>query len=456
MSYFYIAAAHKSSGKTTISVGLASALRQAGLKVQTFKKGPDYIDPLWLEKASGRPCYNLDFNTMTEAEILASFSQHVTGSDICLVEGNKGLYDGVDLEGADSNAAMAKLLQAPVILVLDCSGITRGIAPLLQGYQNFDPDITIAGVILNKVVSARHEQKLRDVIDYYVKIPIIGVVRRDNGLFADERHLGLIPPDEMQGEPERIRKLGQMVSQSVDMAKIKSIVTRATPHVSPAPDEIGQILASTGLRIGIIRDSAFGFYYADDLEAFRAHGAELVFINAQQDQELPKVDGLFIGGGFPETHLDLLQANSSLRRTICQAGEQGLPIYAECGGLMYLSRSISWKGKTCEMVGLVPGDVVMHERPQGRGLVRLKEGNGLWGQDGGGTFNCHEFHYASLENLPTDSRYAFAVERGFGINGEQDGIIINNTQANFSHLRHSKQKPWVSEFLAFVQKVKTR
>ena len=207
MAFFYISAAHKSSGKTTLSVGIAAALARQGLAVQTFKKGPDYIDPLWLEKASGHACYNLDFNTMSDDEIHQTFDEHTVACDIGIIEGNKGLYDGVDLEGQDSNAAMAKVLGAPIILVLDCSGITRGIAPLLLGYQQFDPEAYIAGVILNKVASRRHEQKLRRVIKRFVDMPILGCVMRDDGLFASERHLGLIPPEETEGVRGRLDQL---------------------------------------------------------------------------------------------------------------------------------------------------------------------------------------------------------------------------------------------------------
>ncbi len=456
MSYFYIAAAHKSSGKTTLSVGLAAALHKKGLKVQTFKKGPDYIDPLWLEKASLQPCYNLDFNTMTNSEILQTFERHRKGQDICLIEGNKGLYDGVDLEGADSNAAMAKLLGAPVILVLDCSGITRGIAPLLKGYKDFDHSITIAGVILNKVASPRHEQKLRDVIDHYVNIPVIGAIRRDNSLFAEERHLGLIPPDETVGQSRRLSVLSDLVERNIDLQAVEKIAEKVLlpSNLSTNVKETNPEISFEGLRIGIMRDSAFGFYYADDLDRFRSYGANLIFINAMKDKALPALDGLFIGGGFPETHLEQLENNISLRDDIRQKGEGGLPIYAECGGLMYLSRSISWHGKTAKMVGLLQGDVVMHERPQGRGLVKLKEQNSLWGQDQSCVVQCHEFHYASLKNLPEASRFAYKVQRGHGITGEQDGIVVHNIQANFSHLRHSGQKPWVAEFLGFVAQIK--
>ncbi len=475
MAFFYISAAHKSSGKTTLSVGIAAALAQEGLRVQTFKKGPDYIDPLWLEKASGQPCYNLDFNTMSLDEIDAKFDDHHNRAEISLIEGNKGLYDGVDLDGADSNAAMAKQLSAPIILVLDCTGITRGIAPLLLGYQQFDPSAQIAGVILNKVANQRHDDKLRAVIKRFVDIPILGSVKRDHSLFASERHLGLIPPEETGFSAERLNALADLVRESIDLEALKEIAQqgRWTKEIAKEKAHVAAKVQQGGdTRIGVIRDSAFGFYYADDLAKFEELGAELIFINALSDQTLPELDGLFIGGGFPETHLEALEKNSGLRQDILTAGKAGLPIYAECGGLMYLAQSIRWQGHKAQMVGLIAGEVVMHKKPQGRGLVRLREkSDSLWKcgatslsccdpergsaeADTEATFRGHEFHYASLEGLPKDSRYAFEVERGHGITGKQDGIIIHNTQANFSHLRHNKQKPWVQEFLTFVTAVK--
>ncbi len=220
MAHLYISAAHKSSGKTTLSVGLAAALTRRGVSVQTFKKGPDYIDPLWLQRATNRPCYNLDFNTQSHDEILDLFARKLAGCDIGLVEGNKGLYDGVALDGHDSNAALAVMLQAPVILVIDVVGITRGIAPLLMGYAAFGPDVKFAGVIFNKVVSSRQEDKLRASVERYTDMAVIGSVPRDKDLLAPERHLGLVPPSESDHALERISELAQMMEKSVDIDRL--------------------------------------------------------------------------------------------------------------------------------------------------------------------------------------------------------------------------------------------
>ncbi len=462
MAHLYLSAAHKSSGKTTISVGLTAALQRSGLLVQAFKKGPDYIDPLWLQKASAHPCYNLDFNTQSPDEIKALFARHMVSPDLGLIEGNKGLYDGVALDGSDSNAALAQLLGAPVVLVIDVMGITRGIAPLLIGYEAFAPELMIAGVILNKVASARHEAKLRASVEHYTDIKVVGAVPRNDGLLAPERHLGLIPPKESGEASTRIDELATMVENHIDLEQILNISKAAAlpdaPEHPTSPVGAVQPHASK-VRIGIARDSAFGFYYADDLDALRAAGAQLVFFNTLEDKRLPIVDGLFLGGGFPETHLQALEENEALRAELKAAAQNGLPIYAECGGLMYLSKSIEWQGRRADMVGFIPGTTIMHKKPQGRGLVRVREtGRGLWPKEGEGgqlaVITAHEFHYASLQDLPADTLYAHEVERGYGINGKSDAIVLKNVQAGFCHHRTSLQNDWAVRFVDFVRRYK--
>ncbi len=444
---FMIAAAHKSSGKTVISTGLAAALRRAGDKVSTFKKGPDYIDPMWLSVASGRACYNLDFNAMERGEISRLFATRA--SELSLIEANKGLFDGVAVDGSDSNAELAKLLSLPVILVIDTVGMTRGIAPLLQGYQGFDATVNIAGVILNKVGGARHEGKLRRAVETYSDLPVVGSVWRNDKLEIGERHLGLTTPGELTGRDGMIESFADVVGGSVDLEAVRAIAATApdldAAEASPAFTQVGK-----GLRIGMVRDAAFGFYYADDLEAFRASGAELVFIDAINDAKLPDIDGLFIGGGFPEMQMKPLAANVDLRGDIKQKLTGGLPCYAECGGLMYLCDSLHWNGQVAAMVGLIPGDAVMHTRPQGRGYARFQTTrNHPWGAEGR-QVQAHEFHYASIDNLSDGTAFARDIQRGHGFDGAQDGVIISNTLAGFCHLHNSDRCPWVAQFLGFV------
>ena len=458
MSHFFISAAHKSSGKTTVSIGLTAALYESGLAVQPFKKGPDYIDPLWLSAASDRPCLNLDFYTMQRQEIEQGFARAMQGADLGIIEGNKGLYDGLDLDGSNSNAALAKLLGSPIILVIDARGMTRGIAPLILGYQSFDESLNIAGVIMNRVGGSRHESKLRGVIEYYTDVPVVGAVHNDPELVIEERHLGLMPSNEADKAREKISYLGRSVASQVDLDRIRDIAATATPavNIEPAQDKI--CLNQDPVRIGYARDQAFGFYYPGDLQSMRDSGAELIPIDTIKDQALPEVDGLFLGGGFPETAMEELEANSSLRKDILEFIENGGPVYAECGGLMYLARSISWKGKTCSMVGAIPGDIVMHERPQGRGYVRLQEtADAPWPSEADSVkeIAAHEFHYSALENLDEDMVYAYEVLRGIGIDGNSDGIVYKNLLANYTHMRDVAGNRWTKRFLAHVRNVKS-
>jgi len=478
----YISAAHKSSGKTTLSIGMCAALNQQAaqskFRVQAFKKGPDYIDPLWLTQASGRACHNLDFNTMSHDEIMRDVASYGHDADINIIEGNLGLYDGVALDGSDSNAAVAKLTKSPVILVINSQGVTRGVAPLLMGYQQFDPDVNIAGVIYNLSVGGRHEDKLRAVTEEYTDIPVLGVVKRNSLLMVDERHLGLKPSNESKGAADKIAQIATIVSDSIDLGRIIEIANSA-PSIDIASD-ISKPLqtdlnasSKTKIRLGICEDSAFGFYYASDKLALENSGAELISFSAITDEKLPDdLDGLFIGGGFPETHMQQLADNISMRESINDSIESGLPTYAECGGLMYLSQSLHWNGQSAPMVGIIPADAMMHSKPQGRGYVKLEETQDMpWGaistknkeddiQDQSNIINAHEFHYSRLEGkdvmnaLQTKGKFAYKVHRGVGITGEHDGWVYKNLLANYSHMRDTDNFHWANRFVNFIKQIK--
>lgn len=447
MRRLFISALHKSSGKTMISVGLAAALRARGLSVQAFKKGPDYIDPMWLAHASGRPCYNLDFNTQEPDEIVGSVAHRSRDADVALIEGNKGLHDGVSTDGRDSSAALARLTQAPVVLVVDTLGMTRGVAPMLMGFAAFDPRVRIAGVILNKVGAARQETKLRQAIETYCDMPILGVIGRDATPAVEERHLGLATPAECVRLEAIIAHLSHVVCKGVDLDRV---LAAASPSPLPAPSA-PPAATPADLTIAVARDAAFGFYYADDLEALERAGARLAFFDTLRDQRLPECDGLFIGGGFPETQAVGLAANVALRADIASALAGGLPAYAECGGLMYLSRSLTWREQTHEMVGAVPADAVMRARPQGRGLVVVEETADAPWPAASAPIAAHEFHYATLENVDPQTRFAWRMRRGHGIDGAHDGIVIGNLVAGFTHFRDTSRNRWAQRFVAFVR-----
>ncbi|QFY89778.1 cobyrinate a,c-diamide synthase [Magnetovirga frankeli] len=448
MTAFYLSATHKSSGKTSLSIGLAAAMRQSGRPVQTFKKGPDYIDPLWHARASGRPCYNLDFNTQGREEILALYRRKAQGAEVVLVEGNKGLFDGMDLLGSDSNAAMALLLDLPIVLVLDVQGIIRGVAPLLLGYSQFQPGVRLAGVILNKVGGSRHEAKVRQTIEHYTDIPILGAVHRSEELRIEERHLGLVPSNEAAGVDATIARFADRVREQVDLSALLAL---RGPSLGPVPTEpVGRM---PDVRLAIARDAAFGFYYADDLEALERAGARLLPFSPLHDGCMPKADGLFLGGGFPETHMESLAANGAMLESIRRFIRQGGPCYAECGGLMYLCRELRWRGRAAPMAGVISADAVMYDQPQGRGYVLMQQTPAHpWpGGDQDRQLPVHEFHYSRLENLAPGHAFAYSLSRGMGIDGSRDGLISQNLLASYGHQRQVAGNPWADRFLAFIR-----
>lgn len=436
-----------------MAIGLAAALTKKSLTVATFKKGPDFIDPLWLSKASGSSCYNLDFNVQNHSELIELFSEKSVGADVALIEGNKGLYDGLSLDGSDANSAMAKLIKAPVVMVVDTLGVTRGIAPLLLGYRQFDPDVKFAGVILNKVGGERHLAKLRAAIETYTDFVILGHIPRTQSIEITERHLGLVPSNEEKTAQAKIDLLASTVNETVNLDLLLDQTVR-DDGLSPITTHYAhRYTPDVKLSIGVAKDSAFGFYYADDLETMERLGVELKFFSPLSDQILPQVDGLLIGGGFPETHADALASNHSMLRQIKHFAESGGCVYAECGGLMYLARSITWRGQQHDMAGVIQADVTMMKHSQGRGYVQLQPTDQHpWKMDmKEKVLMAHEFHYSRLDNIDRKLLFAYKVMRGVGIDGVHDGIIYKNVLAGYAHLRNAEGSRWVDGFLNWVQ-----
>ena len=456
MKRLMVSAPQRSSGKTTIALGLCAALTAQGTRVQPFKKGPDYIDPMWLARATGRDCFNLDPHLMDDGVLQRLFREGAHGADLALVEGNMGLHDGTALDGSDSNAALARRLALPVVLVVDARGMTRGIAPLLLGYQAFERDVRIAGVIFNRVGGSRHVAKLRAAVEYYTDIAVLGAVAQDERLAMDERHLGLVTCPELGDASARVQGIGRIVGDQVDLAAIRAVAASAAPGFEPLAPVRRPVPAD--VTIAVARDRAFSFYYADDLRALEDAGAQLAFFDTLRDPALPAADGLLIGGGFPETCMAQLEANEAMRTAVRRAIEGGMPAYAECGGLMYLARSIEWNGRIARMAGAIPGDAVMHARPIGRGYVELLQAGSMpWPGAGAGTpVQGHEFHHSSLENLPAGLRYAWRVTRGHGIDGLSDGLCVHNLVASYTHLRSAAGANWAARFVAYVRECRAR
>ena len=444
-----ISAPHRSSGKSTVSLGLCAALRESGLQVQPFKKGPDYIDPMWLSSASGRECRNLDFFMMGGEAITETFVSASRGADLSIIEGNMGFFDGLDLKGTDSTAALSRHLQTPAILVVNARRMTRGVAPLIMGHQKFEPETPIAGVILNRVRGARHEKKLKEALKHYCGIEVIGAIPDQKDLFIKERHLGLVPVKEDRALPPVIESIAEAVREYVDLDRMTSIA-RSAPAL-PVEIKPDQPLPEPDVRLGIATDPSFTFYYAENLQALGLAGAELVPFNTLKDSHLPDVNGLYIGGGFPEIFMGELERNAFLRSEIRSAIEKGMPVYAECGGLMYLARSISYQKERCSMVGVLPCGVEMQRRPMGHGYVILEHtGKSDW-STGNEAIRGHEFHHSKVVNLDK-IEYAYRMARGQGIDGEHDGILYKNVLASYTHLHSAGAPEWADRFVTLIRK----
>ncbi len=444
-----IAAPQGRSGKTIVSIGLCAAFRRQGLVVQPFKKGPDYIDPSWLTVAAGRGCYNLD-TVLTPKEILvASFQRVCLGADVAIIEGAMGLYDGCDSNGWGSTAQVARLVHCPVILVVNTSRMARSIAAMIGGYQRFEPETGIAGVILNNVSNSRHEQKLANAVEKYCGIPVVGSVPRDQHLGITQRHLGLVPFPEAEEAESIIGGIERTLEGCFDLNRILAIARSAEAVHAAELETLTKKRAP--VKIGVVRDHIFSFYYRENLEALIQAGAELIFIDSLKDQDLPDIDGLYIGGGFPELFLKELEANFSLRRCIAQAIEDYLPVYAECAGLMYLSRSIRWHNKQFEMVGAIPAEIELCPRPQGHGYVTVDVINENPLFPVGFTFWGHEFHHSKL-SIPDGFNFAYRVRRGRGIDGQVDGIVYKNVLAVYTHLYALGVPDWAEAFVSLAMR----
>jgi len=439
-----IAGLRGGSGKTTLSLGLVAAWRQRGGEVVPFKKGPDYIDAGWLALAAGQPCYNLDPYMMSGEQILDSFWQHVQQAEAAVIEGNRGLFDGMDAEGSCSTAELAKLLQAPVLLVVDGTMVTRTAAAAVLGCQHLDPEVPIQGVILNRVAGPRHQEMLQTTIEHYCKIPVVGAIPKLKEDDFPERHMGLVTALEHPEARKAIFARIQVVERYLDLEKVIAIANQAPPlSWEPVYPRIRASKAYRQLTIGIIRDSAFQFYYPENLEALERRGASLVTINALQDTFLPELDGLYIGGGFPETHAEQLAANDQLRKELRSAIEAGLPVYAECGGLMYLGRNLEIKGNTYPMVQALPMDFQLEKKPQGHGYTELEVVNTNPFYPVGTTLKGHEFHYSRVTRFDlSPESLAFAMRRGSGILDRKDGVCYKNILATYSHVHAIGTPEW--------------
>ena len=443
-----IAGDRSSSGKTTIVAGLLSALRRKGLAVQPFKVAMDYIDPSYHTWITGRNCRNLDGYLMKEEAVREIYAHAAEKADIAVIEGVRGLYEGYDGD-LGSTAQMAKLLRVPVIFVVDARSITRSCAALVKGYMDYDPQVDFKGVILNKVGSDRHAEKAIREVERYAGVEVVGVIRRNEDMHLAMRHLGLVPVLEgktrHEGFANRVDRIREIVEEGINLSRIIEMARAAQPLPDVEPDLYKKNSAGEGLRIGIARDEAFNFYYRDNLEMMEMAGAELVPYSPVHDRALPHVDGIYIGGGYPELYARELSENSAMLSSLESFHQGGHPIFAECGGLMYLGREIEWEGETQEMAGLVPGKAR-------RGKVRVVSYvHGRLTRDcplgrAGEAIMGHEFHHSEMI-MDEGADYAIRLERGRGIKDGWDGLCRGNLVASYTHIHSASFRGFPAHFL---------
>jgi len=477
-----IAGLRGGSGKTIVSLSLIALFKNRGLKVSPFKKGPDYIDAGWLARAAGVPCYNLDLFMMSPDQVLQSFISHTNpplppftkgglGGIVSIIEGNGGLYDGINAEGSYSTAQLSKHLKSPVIIAIDCTKTTSTIAALVLGCQKMDPDVVIGGVVLNRVATARQEGVIRKAIDGVCNIPVLGAIPRLKKDPFPERHMGLVPYQERQGIDESMAIVGEIGNKYLDFDGIMKVAELAGELIISlesggknfALNENSELKTQnlpsgrqgSKLKIGIIRDSAFQFYYQDNFDELEKRGAELVEVSPLKDDNLPDIDALYIGGGFPETHAIALAENIKFKQSLHSAVEKGLPVYAECGGLMYLGSNIRMGEKTYPMTGILPITFTLDKRPQAHGysIVEVSQANPFFPVNT--VLKGHEFHYSRVLDVgENEVIMAFNVKRGRGIRDKKDGMCYKNTFATYTHLHASGAPEWADGMVRAAKEYK--
>jgi len=431
-------------GKTLVSLGLAAAWQKRGYNVAPFKKGPDYIDAAWLSMAANKPCRNLDPFLMDSQTLSHSFTTWTTQADVALIEGNRGLFDGMNAQGTYSTATVAKLLKAPVIIVADCTKSTRTVAATILGCQKLDPAVSIVGVVLNQTAGPRHDSVLREAIELICGLPVLGAVARIPQQIFPERHLGLVPPDEHDQQAHSIRQVTNIAEKSLDLDAIEKLARQAPPlEFEDQSQAVCNRVKLETVRIGVCRDTAFQFYYPDNLEALAKEGANVVEISPLHDHCLPELDALYIGGGFPETMAPALSKNQPFIKSLRQQIEKGLPVYAECGGAVYLGEKLLFEQKQYPMANVLPVSFVFHTKAMGHGYAVLETVAENPFYSVGNLIRGHEFHYTCIDSADAnDLKFAFRVRRGYGFDGQRDGLCQGNVLACYTHVHALGVESW--------------
>ncbi len=451
---FVISGLSGDSGKTLVSVGLVSAFTQKGIKVTPFKKGPDYIDTSWLSLAAGRIARNLDTFLFGRELVLSSFLRNAAPDGLTIIEGNRGIYDGFDTNGSHSTAELAKILQAPIILIVNVQKMTRTAAAIVYGIKSLDIGINLAGVVVNNYSTQRQRDLVINAIQEIAEVEVVGAIPRiDNFDYFPSRHLGLITPVETERAKIAIENAKNLVEKYLDVEKIYDIACRS-PFIF-VDDEVVEITSPIkyNVKIGYFFDKAFSFYYPENLEALQNLGAELIPISAFNDSSLPEVDGLYIGGGFPENYPNEISSNRSLLIDINQRARNGLPIFAECGGLIFLAQSVNL-GERYPFAGVFPIEISLSKKPIGHGYFEgiVDSVNPFF--QVGEKVRGHEFHYSYVSDVYGEIETAIQVTRGVGIFNNRDGLIFGNVFASYLHLHSLGNPKWAENFVKLCYRLK--
>ncbi|MDP1946268.1 MAG: cobyrinate a,c-diamide synthase [Nitrospirota bacterium] len=433
-----IAGTSSGVGKTTVTLAILAALKARGRQVQPFKAGPDFIDPSHHTAATGRPSRNLDGWLLGKSVNREIFARAAVDADICIVEGMMGLFDGSSpVNEIGSTAELAKQVDAPVLLVIDGSAMARSAAAMVSGYAKFDPALRVAAVLFNRVGSDSHYQLLKAAVEQETDVVAVGYLRPDPAVTIADRHLGLVTAME-QGAGELYVRLAKAAEETVDLGRIEALARSSGEWTVAVLPPVARSQGCT-VRIGVAQDPAFCFYYPDNLELLKAEGAELVPFSPMNDRLLPDVDMLYLGGGYPELHGEVLSQNVSMRKAIRQFADQGGAIYAECGGMMYLTQAIrNFEGMSHEMVGLFPAEAVMRRPGLTLGYRTMELSHDCILGAAGTTARGHEFHYSTL--VPRGSLdYACTLRDAGGLSKGQDGVSIGNVVGLYTHLHFASQ-----------------
>jgi cobyrinic acid a,c-diamide synthase len=450
-----IAGTHSGVGKTTVTLALMAALAARGRQVHPFKAGPDFIDPGHHSAVTGRPSHNLDGWMLGEAVNRAIFTRAAADADLSIIEGMMGLFDGSSpVNEIGSTAELAKQLGAPVLLVIDGSAMARSAAAMVSGYAKFDPVLRVKGVLFNRVSSEGHYMLLKEAVERETDVVSVGYLRPDPAMTIADRHLGLVTAME-QGTGEFYGRLAKAAAETIDLDRIEALA-HSGKDLNPEGYEPVKRTHGRKVRIGVARDLAFCFYYPDNLELLEAEGAELVKFSPLNDRVLPDVDMLYLGGGYPELHGDALTRNVAMRRAIRQFAEQGGTVYAECGGMMYLTQAIrDFAGTSHEMVGLFAAEAVMQKQGLTMGYRTLELSQDCILGESGSMARGHEFHYSTL--VPRGPlRYACALRDARGETKGADGLVVENTLALYTHLHFASRPQMARSLVASASRSGTR